>query len=51
VALGECHLSGWPNGATRTLNGQSGVGVVQSLGNNFYFDSSFTEITGTITPR
>jgi len=51
VAIGECHLSGWPNGATRSLNGPSGAGAIQSLGNNFYFDTAFDEVTSTVAPR
>ena len=51
VAIGECHISGWPLGGTRTLNGPSGVGILQSLGNNFYFDTAFDNISNTISPR
>jgi hypothetical protein len=38
VALASCHVAGWSTGAT-LLNGLSGVGVIQSLGNNLFVNN------------
>ena len=50
VSLADCHVSGWANGGLRSLNGASGVGVTQSLGNNFFVDNGSNEVTNLIAP-
>lgn len=51
VTLADCHVSGWAIGGTRTLNGVSGVGTIQSLGNNLFVDNGGAEISAKITPQ
>ena len=51
VTLADCHISGWPLGGTRTLSGPSGVGTIQSLGNNLFVDDGIGEISTTIAPQ
>lgn len=51
VTLADCHVSGWAIGGTRTLNGVSGVGTIESLGNNLFVDNGGAVISAPIAPR
>jgi len=51
VSIADCHISGWAIGGTRVVNGVSGLGTLQSLGNNFLVDNGAAVISGTIAPR